>query len=42
MLTAILLLRLHRLERARRDRVAVIYDPTRDELFAAERGQGAP
>jgi len=29
------------LERAGAIEVAVIYDPTRDELFAAERGQGA-
>lgn len=29
------------LERAGKIEVAVIYDPTRDEMFAAERGQGA-
>ena len=29
------------LERAGAIEIAVIYDPTRDELFAAERGQGA-
>ena len=29
------------LERAGRIEIAVIYDPSRDEMFAAERGQGA-
>ena len=29
------------LERAGRIEIAVVYDPTRDEMFAAERGQGA-
>jgi myo-inositol-1(or 4)-monophosphatase len=29
------------LERAGRIEIGVVYDPTRDELFAAERGQGA-